>query len=403
MRKTAVLAMLCMTGLMIGCGQTSGTHIPDAQVSNITPQVIGGVESKPHSHPYAVTVGVPVGKNGELGWCGGVLISKEWVMTAAHCAMKWKPEEFVVRVGVHNAEANPPEGEQISVVKRITHSKVNIDSLWTTGYDIALLKLSKPVSDPNAVPINLPSDRIESVLVKDKSRAVLMGWGATIDDKNQPNSPVLNEVDIPISPSDVCLHPKDQDKTIKPPNTLCQPPEKDKSSCYGDSGGPVAQSYKGKMYILGMSSYGYGCTGHNVFTRVNSYLHWIKKHTGIDAATQDTEYKSILLGYHRISSPQLNRPVTVAFSDRDFFKDIPENTKTILVGTANVGKESDKARFRMIVSTEQNRKVCDVIVYGDSKTFCRVDASQSGSLKVRYQRLDDFSTVLTTQYFTDID
>lgn len=46
----------------------------------LQPSVIGGHEAKPHSRPYMVFI-----KSREGAACGGALLHKRWVLTAAHC------------------------------------------------------------------------------------------------------------------------------------------------------------------------------------------------------------------------------------------------------------------------------------------------------------------------------
>lgn len=402
MKKILRFTAFSLVTALISCGQTPDTDSSTPQTPNFTPQIVGGVESKPHSHPYSTMLKLPItDNNGDKKFllCGGVLISKEWVMTAAHCAEKWKPEEFIVRVGVHNHLTDPPEGEKLSVIKRIIHPKVNTKAIWKTGYDIALLKLNKPVSDPNAKPIDLPSDRIDSILNQHNARAIVMGWGFTVDG-GKSSSPVLRETNLPISPSATCRHPIDKDPLYKPANTICGLPEDGKSSCRGDSGSPIIQTYQGKKYVLGMPSYGYACgDGYSGFTRVNAHTAWIKKHTGIDAEAQDTKYKPLFIGSHRYMSSK--SAIVSYFSKRKRDKVLPKKTKTILIRTANMGKDANKLVFRMIVSNKQNKRICDVVVRGDTKTFCRVNIKDTDGLKIIHQSRNKASSYLTFSYFAE--
>ena len=58
----------------------------DSFFSVYTEEIIGGHEVRPHSRPYMVLLE----KHTENGtsYCGGFLLSEDFVMTAAHCQAK---------------------------------------------------------------------------------------------------------------------------------------------------------------------------------------------------------------------------------------------------------------------------------------------------------------------------
>jgi len=62
----------------------AGTCGVPAIAPSTSVRVVGGVEAVPHSWPWMVSLQAD-GRH----FCGGSLINKQWVLSAAHCAPGW--------------------------------------------------------------------------------------------------------------------------------------------------------------------------------------------------------------------------------------------------------------------------------------------------------------------------
>ncbi|XP_058396803.1 granzyme H-like isoform X3 [Diceros bicornis minor] len=96
-----------------------------------TEDIIGGHEAKPHSRPYMALVQFVV--NERKMRCGGVLLRKDFVLTAAHCC----GSSVSVTLGVHNIQAQERTQQVIPVRRDIPHPDYNPKNF---SNDIMLLK-----------------------------------------------------------------------------------------------------------------------------------------------------------------------------------------------------------------------------------------------------------------------
>jgi len=240
-------------------------------------RIVGGKEVSPkYKLPYQVMF------QAHNYMCGGTIINKRYVITAAHCLFagttQMKPEthNLAVILGEHNICDGVNEGG-----KGIKVEKVIIRSDYGKGAnDFAILRLAKEIQfTKNIKPACLPETN-----TKDYSglMATVSGWGGTIGygpNEQQPQQPRqcgLKETSIKIfSPKDCAAVTRGDSKT-----RICGFAS-GTDSCQGDSGGPLTVVEGGKFVLVGVVSYGFGCASKypGVYARVQNYLDWVKQIT----------------------------------------------------------------------------------------------------------------------------
>ncbi|KAM9443600.1 trypsin-3 [Clarias gariepinus] len=221
-------------------------------------RIIGGQEVEPYSIKYQASL-----QYNNQHYCGGTLIQKQWVVSAAHC---WKPN-YLIKVVLSEHDLYKNEGvEQVyNVSKTLVYYLYNYR---TFDNDIMLLKLEKPAYvNANVQPVQLPST--DTPPLNEAMMCVVSGWGVT-QVYSYNLSPVLRAVDVQIIPS--CQNYYYYRITD---NMVCAgSPFGGKDSCQGDSGGPLICN----GYFEGIVSWGTGCANPffpGVYTKVRNYIRWI--------------------------------------------------------------------------------------------------------------------------------
>merc|ERR1712152_130806 len=238
-------------------------------------RIVGGFEAEPNQWPWQVALFI------DNAWfCGGALISENYVLTAAHCADG--ASYFDDMAGAHNArESSEPNRVEVTSYNGWTHPLWNSNDL---SGGLALVELPSPLPMNDYISASCLPATGETPAVG--SLVTVTGWGKPSDSAGGI-SPVLREVrDIPVISNSDC----NDVYGIVGDGVVCIDTAGGRGSCNGDSGGPLVQKAGGKdagdkWTRVGIVSFG-ASAGCEVgmpagFTRTEYYLDWIKSETGM--------------------------------------------------------------------------------------------------------------------------
>ncbi|XP_067642759.1 collagenase-like [Eurosta solidaginis] len=238
----------------------------------VSPRIANGQTAPANEFPYQAYLVLSEGEYSNF--CGGSLISNEWVLTTAHCTFtaisgtvylgSITRLDPIVRLEVHKCDIK-------------VHPEFDMETIIN---DIALIKIPAVKYSDAIKPVSLPKCALCYPNYIGKT-VMGSGWGRTSDISTTP-SPVLQFANFEVVSNKVCA--KAYGSFFIDSGKMCTSTVNCIGVGKGDSGGPlVLASSKLQIGIMSFTSHR-GCEYNApvVHTRVTSYLNWIQENTGLE-------------------------------------------------------------------------------------------------------------------------
>ncbi|KAG6441222.1 hypothetical protein O3G_MSEX001788 [Manduca sexta] len=217
--------------------------------------------------------------------CGGAVVSKWHVVTAAHCVFGANPQYIKVFIGTTRLDRGG---------KRCNVSAIHINDNYnrsTRSNDIAVVTIKGTFDCCYTAGIKMH----EYELVEGDP-VTITGFGA-LEPKGD-SSPQLRALNVTVFSQATCVYAMRYSREVTS-NMFCTFTKIGEGTCHGDSGSPVTKDNK----LVGVVSWGIPCARGfpDVHTRIKPFIGWIKKLIRDHYCGLKSNYKEVVTTGKRIN------------------------------------------------------------------------------------------------------